>query len=63
MQSTKWKKYRVSRYKFPTKVQQKGCPAGYVEARKHLEAKLGISLKDAKIDHTRGEWIFKLPLE
>ena len=59
----KWHKFRASKAMFPTRVVNNGnkgvLHVGHIEAKSHLEAELGRSLKDAVLGHTRSEWIFK----
>lgn len=65
MKSTKWKKWRLSKYRFRTFIVKgsgsiKGAlVVGRTAAKAHLASKLGSGRVDAmKTADTRREWIF-----
>lgn len=66
--STKWRKWRLSKFQFPTyeikgdrKHNRPGAlMVGHVKAAAHLAETLGRERVDRmEIDDTRGEWVFK----
>lgn len=71
MQIRKWKKFRLSKYRYPTRVvidsQKSGKYKGHLVvgrdvARAALKAMLGRSVDHMKSTDSRGEWIFMEPL-
>ena len=62
MKLLKWKKYRAAKWKFPTRCDMKGCPSGSTTARAYLEQTFKVDLRESKKRHTKGEWVFLVPL-
>lgn len=66
MQTRRWKKYRFSKYEYPTRVIKNGSEGvlkiGRIEARRDLQHALGRDVSHMVEDDTPYEWIFKEPL-
>lgn len=66
MRIRKWKKYKLSKSKFPTHVIKNGSEGvlkiGRIEAKRDLQHALGRDVSHMVEDDTPYEWIFKEPL-
>ena len=67
MHIRKWKKFRLSKYLFPTYVSMSGSSGmlhvGRDAAKKVLQTMLGRNVSHMQETDTRFEWIFMEPLE
>ena len=66
MNIRKWKKFRLSKYLFPTYVSMSGSSGtlhvGRDAARKALQTMLGRNVSHMRVSDTRFEWVFAEPL-
>ena len=58
-QVRKWKKYRVSKTEFPTRMSDDTLRFGKLSAQSALEKKLGRSVKDMRFVSEKYNWCWK----
>jgi len=67
MNIRKWRKYRRSKYRFPTRIVKTGVKGslhvGAVDAKRDVENELGRALVGKVTRHTRTQWVFCEPLK
>jgi len=62
MNQRKWKKYRISKHKFPSKYVDDSFRYGKESAQRELEKQLGRPVRDMKFKSERFSWCWMEPI-